>query len=114
MLHADHDYLVDYLPSILLTGVGVACCLPQLSSVVAQSLPSTRLGVGGGSLQAVRQLGGTFGVAITIAMLAGSADPLIAFDRVWWVIVAGGVATSMFALPVRTAAMATPATAGTR
>lgn len=105
MLGGQPNYVVDYLPSMLLTGVGVACCLPQLSSVVAQSLPPNRIGIGGAALQAVRQFGGTFGVALTIAFLgapAGLDEALAAFDRVWWVIVAGGLATSLLVLPMRT------------
>lgn len=101
MLGGDTNYVVDYLPSMLLTGVGVACCLPQLSSIVAQALPPTRIGVGGAALQAVRQFGGTFGVAVTVAFLASGAAPLVAFERVWWVIVAGGLATSVLAVPMR-------------
>ena len=105
MLGGEERYVVDYLPSMLLTGVGVACCFPQLSSVVAQSLPINRIGIGGASLQAIRQFGGTFGVALTIAFLGVRAggDPLAAFDRVWWLIVAGGLATSLLVLPMRTA-----------
>ena len=105
MLGGDESYVVDYLPSMLLTGVGVACCFPQLSSVVAQSLPTNRIGIGGASLQAIRQFGGTFGVALTIAFLGAraSGDPLAAFDRVWWLIVAGGIATSLLVVPMRTA-----------
>lgn len=110
MLGTNPDYLVDYLPSMVLTGFGVACCLPQLSSVVAQSLPATRIGVGGASLQAVRQLGGTLGVAIAIALLAAATDQSVAFDGIWWVIVAGGVATSMLVLPMRTTPPSTAAT----
>ena len=62
-------YLADYLPGMLLSGVGVALCFPQMASTTAQSLPSNRLGVGGGVNQAIRQLGGTLGVALTIAFL---------------------------------------------
>jgi EmrB/QacA subfamily drug resistance transporter len=108
MLGGDANYVVDYLPSMLLTGVGVACCLPQLSSVVAQSLPANRIGIGGASLQAVRQFGGTFGVALTVAFLGapvGLDGALAAFDRIWWVIVAGGLATSALVLPMRTASV---------
>lgn len=104
-LGADERYVTAYLPSMLFTGVGVACILPQLSSVVAQALPPNRIGVGGASLQAVRQFGGTFGVALAIAFIGspGSlADALRSFDRVWAVIVAGGVATSLLALPLHT------------
>jgi MFS family permease len=99
------DYLVDYLPSMLFTGIGVALCLPQLSSVVAQSLPPDRLGVGGGANQAIRQFGGTLGVALTIAFVAGAtslAEALSGFDLVWWLLIVGGLVTSLLALPLVT------------
>ena len=105
MLGPEVDYVVDYLPSMLLTGLGVAFCFPQLSSVVAQALPPNRIGIGGAALQAGRQLAGTFGVAVTIAFLGtptSAADLLARFDRIWWLIVAGGVVTSLLVLPMRT------------
>jgi EmrB/QacA subfamily drug resistance transporter len=99
------SYVVDYLPSMLFTGIGVAMCLPQLSSVVAQSLPPDRLGVGGGANQAIRQFGGTLGVALTIAFVAGATtldDALAGFDLVWWLLIVGGLATSLLAVPLVT------------
>ena len=105
LLGPEADYLRDYFPSMILTGLGVACIFPQLSSVVAQALPQNRIGTGGAALQAVRQFGGTFGVALTIALLgtpSGLADALVAFDRIWWLIVAGGLVTSVLVLPMRT------------
>jgi EmrB/QacA subfamily drug resistance transporter len=99
------NYVTDYLPSMLFTGIGVAMCLPQLSSVVAQSLPPNRLGVGGGSNQAIRQFGGTLGVALTIAFIATPLsldDALSNFDLVWWLLIVGGAATSLLSLPLRT------------
>jgi MFS family permease len=90
---------------MLFTGLGVAMCLPQLSSVVAQSLPPNRLGVGGGSNQAIRQFGGTLGVALTIAFVAapGSLDEALSnFDLVWWLLIVGGLLTSVLALPLVT------------
>jgi EmrB/QacA subfamily drug resistance transporter len=107
MLGGEQRYLIDYFPSMILTGVGVACCLPQLSSVVAQALPPNRIGIGGASLQAVRQFGGTFGVAVAIALIGAPDsldDALASFDRVWWIIVVGGLATSALVLPMRTRA----------
>jgi EmrB/QacA subfamily drug resistance transporter len=101
------DYLRDYFPSMVLSGLGVACVFPQLSSVVAQALPANRTGVGGAALQAVRQFGGTFGVALTIAFLgtsSGVAGSTVAYDRIWWLIVIGGVATTALAVPLRAAA----------
>jgi EmrB/QacA subfamily drug resistance transporter len=105
MLGAEADYLVDYLPSMLMTGLGVALCLPQLSSVVAQSLPPNRFGVGGGVNQAIRQFAGTLGVALTIAFVAASNSldsALTNFDKVWWLLIVGGVSTSGLSFALRT------------
>jgi EmrB/QacA subfamily drug resistance transporter len=99
------NYLVDYLPSMLFTGTGVALCLPQLSSVVAQSLAPGRLGVGSALQQSARQFAGTLGVALTIALVgqaSSSGDRLAGFDLIWWLIVAGGLATALLVLPLRT------------
>jgi EmrB/QacA subfamily drug resistance transporter len=99
------DYLADYLPSMLFTGMGVALCLPQLAGVVAQSLAPERLGVGGATNQATRQFGGTLGVALAIAFVGHAAsleEALAGYDRIWWLLIAGGLATSLLALPMRT------------
>jgi EmrB/QacA subfamily drug resistance transporter len=108
----ESHYLTDYLPAQILTGVGVALCFPQLSSTTAQALPPNRLGVGGAANQAIRQFGGTLGVAVAIAFLSGAASPeslLAGFDRIALLVVAGGLATSLLALPLRTRPAKTPA-----
>ena len=103
-LTAESNYLWDYFPSMVLSGVGVACLFPQLSSSIAQALPENRRGVGGAALQAGRQFGGTFGVALAIAFVsrASAANALAAFDDVWWIIVLGGLLTSALVFPMRT------------
>jgi MFS family permease len=105
VLDGQPDYVGAYLPSMVLTGLGVALCLPQLSSVVGQALPPNRLGVGGAVNQAIRQFAGTIGVALTIGLVAGAtgvSDALVRFDRVWWVLVIGGLGTCALSLPLRT------------
>ncbi|MEN9506303.1 MAG: hypothetical protein RI958_2229 [Actinomycetota bacterium] len=102
MLGPDAHYLSDYFPSMVLSGIGVGFVFPQLSSVVAQALPPNRRGVGGAALQAARQFGGTFGVALTIALLASAT--MAGFDRIWWLIIIGGLTTSALVLPLRTPA----------
>lgn len=107
MLGPESDYLRDYLPSMVLSGIGVGFVFPQLSSVVAQALPPNRRGVGGAALQAGRQIGGTFGVALTIAFLGaatGISETMSPFDQIWWLIVIGGLATSALVLPLLTPA----------
>jgi len=104
MLGATPHYFTDFFPSMVFSGIGVAGVFPQLSSLVAQALPPARSGVGGAALQAGRQFGATFGVALTIALLGhGGAGAFDRFDRIWWVIVVGGLATSLLVLPTRSA-----------
>jgi EmrB/QacA subfamily drug resistance transporter len=110
MLGPDDNYLRDFFPSMLLSGLGVALVFPQLSSVVAQALPPGRAGVGGAAAQAVRQFGGTFGVALTIAFLGTAGAIINGFDRIWWIVVIGGLATSALVLPMRTSTTPSPAT----
>src|SRR3954469_5083891 len=101
LLGAEPSYWTEFFPSMFLTGLGVALTVPQLSSTIAQSLPMNRTGVGGAVHQAIRQLGGTLGVAFTIALISRpqtAADSLANFDRVWALLVVGGVLTSLAAL----------------
>lgn len=114
-LDGQSAYVTDYLPSMLFTGLGVALILPQLSSTVGQALPPNRFAVGGGANQSIRQFGGTLGVALTIAatgQATSMSDALAGFDRVWWLLVAGGVLTSVLSLRLRTTVPPTPAATG--
>jgi hypothetical protein len=99
------DFLTEWLPGALLAGLGVALVLPQLTSAAAQSLPPNRYATGSAVVQAVRQLGATFGVALVVVFLAGATaeDALDHFRRPWSLLVAAGVATSLLSLAVRPA-----------
>lgn len=101
----DVDYLVDFAVPLALVAFSVPLVFPQVTSAAAQALPANRVGVGGATTQAVRQFGGSFGVAVTIALLGAAVevnDLLIRFDRVWWFLIFGGLLTSALALPLRT------------
>ncbi|MEL6187817.1 MAG: MFS transporter, partial [Myxococcota bacterium] len=103
-LDLEPDYLIDYLPSMLLSSLGIALTIPQLSSSIAQSIPSSHLGVGTATNQAIRQFAGTFGVALAIAFVGDAASPteaMLGFNRVWLLMVGSGVATTLLALPIR-------------
>lgn len=88
------DYWTSYFPSVVLTGLGVALCLPQLASASVQGLPADRFASGSAVNQTVRNLGSTFGVALLVAFVAGGAG-LDGFRRGWWLIVVCGVAVSL-------------------
>lgn len=106
MLDAVPDYFADYLPGMILSSLGVALCIPQMSSAIAQSLPPSHLGVGTATNQAIRQFSGTFGVALTVAFVSGvsSTAALVAgFDRTWLMTFLAGALTTVLALPIRRA-----------
>jgi EmrB/QacA subfamily drug resistance transporter len=93
-----------WIPSLLLTGIGVGLTLPTLSSAAVHGLAPNRFAVGSAVNQTVRQLGAVLGVALVIALL-GSPSPaelLEAFDRIFWLLAAGGVATAVFSLAIDT------------
>lgn len=104
-LDAGADYLIEFVPPLALIAVAVPLVFPQVTSVAAQALPPDQVGVGGGTTQAVRQFGGSFGVAMAIALVGAATQLdqfLIGFDRVWWFVAAGGVLTTLAAVPLQT------------
>ncbi|KAA1421232.1 MFS transporter [Nocardioides humilatus] len=86
----------EMLPGALLAGLGVSLVIPHLTSAAVQGLPADQYGAGSAVNQAIRQLGATFGVALTVALL-GTVTPdnvLESFHEVWWMLVICGVLTS--------------------
>ncbi|MCC6437383.1 MAG: DHA2 family efflux MFS transporter permease subunit [Acidimicrobiales bacterium] len=105
-------YLAHFLPTTCLTALGVAFILPQLSSVAVQGLPPDRFGAGSAVTQSMRNLGGTLGVSLVVAITAAAAasasdDPLNAFHRVWLLVASCGAAVTLLRirLPRRNAAI---------
>lgn len=93
-------YASHMLPGSLLAGLGVSLVIPHLTSAAVQGLPADAFGAGSAVNQAIRQFGATFGVALTVALL-GTVTPLNVLDhfqRVWWMLLACGVLTSLAAL----------------
>ncbi len=104
-LGTEVNYLAGIVIPLALIAFAVPLVFPQTTSVAAQALPTNRVGVGGATTQAIRQFGGSLGVAVTIAMLGDPSDAtaLVArFDRIWWFLVAGGLLTALAALPLDT------------
>jgi EmrB/QacA subfamily drug resistance transporter len=105
-LSAEVNYLGHFVVPLAMDAVAAALIFPQATSVAAQALPANRRGVGGAVIQAVRQFGGTLGVALTIAFVGAatvSGDMLARYDRIWWLLVVCATMTSLLAMPLRTA-----------
>ncbi|MEM7091697.1 MAG: DHA2 family efflux MFS transporter permease subunit [Actinomycetota bacterium] len=99
------DYLVDFVVPLAMVSVSIPMVFPQVTSAAAQALPPHQVGVGGGTTQAIRQFGGSFGVAVAIALVgttSGLVDALAGFDRVWWFTIGAGALTALGGLPLDT------------
>ena len=110
------DYVGQYLPAVVLTGLGVSLCLPQLSSAAVQGLPPDRFGSGSAVNQAIRNLGATLGVALVVAFTSDltPATALDSFRHIWWLLVVSGLSVTALAtrLPRHVVAAATPRPVG--
>ena len=103
-LTAEVDYWVAIAIPLLLDAITIPLIFPQVTSVSVQALAANRTGVGGAVTQAVRQFGGSFGVALTIALLGSAVaaeDLLVGFERIWWVLVAAGIVTAFLGVQLK-------------
>lgn len=69
----ESDYLRDWLPGLLLSGLGVGLVLPSLSAAAVHRLPQEHYAVGSAVNQATRQIGAVLGVALTVLMLGSDS-----------------------------------------
>jgi hypothetical protein len=67
--------------------------LPSLGGASALELDASSFAVGSGVNQAIRQFGSALGVAIVVVVL-GKVGPSAPFERVFWVLVTGGLLTA--------------------
>lgn len=92
-----------WIPSAILTGVGVGLAMPSLSSAAVRSLPQNRYAVGSAVNQTIRTIGSVFGVALAIALLGDlrPAEVLDAFDRVWVLMIGCSLLAGVVSLTLR-------------
>ncbi|HEX6586655.1 MAG TPA: DHA2 family efflux MFS transporter permease subunit [Solirubrobacterales bacterium] len=82
------DYMSDWLPGMIILGIGAGTLFPNLSGVAVASAPGEAFATATGINSVARQVGAALGVAVVIAIL-GTANPLdpesvlSAFDRAW-------------------------------
>jgi EmrB/QacA subfamily drug resistance transporter len=63
------DYLVEWLPGMLLMGAGIGLAFPTLGAAAAADIPPNRFGIATALTSAGRQLGAVLGTAILIAIV---------------------------------------------
>nr|WP_221382670.1 MFS transporter [Actinoplanes polyasparticus] len=74
------DYAADYLPGLIMIGIGVGLALPTLFVAATGSLPADRLGTGSGIVTTGRQVGAVIGVALLVGVLGTPATPAAALE----------------------------------
>jgi EmrB/QacA subfamily drug resistance transporter len=79
-------YVARWLPATLLTGCGIGLTFPVLSAAAVSSLPGHRFAVGSAVNQTARQIGGSLGIALLVAILGTpttASAALTGFRHLW-------------------------------
>lgn len=112
------DYVGVWLPGTLITGLGIGLTFPVLSAAAVSSLHPERFAVGSAVNQTARQVGGAFGVALLVVILAVPAGPVAAltnFHHLWWYCAGTAALAGLLCLllpPTRTAGAGSTASPG--
>ncbi len=94
--------LAVWLPSALLSGIGVSLILPVLGSAAVQNLPPPKLAVGSGVNQAIRQFGTVLGVSLAFAILGDAPSAVPLFHGIYLLMIASGLSVSVLSLGIDT------------
>jgi len=96
-------YVRQWLPGLLLGGLGIGLALPTLGSAAAARLPAARFAVGSAVIGTARQLGAVLGVGMLLVVLGtpSPAQAAAAFDRTWTAIGAVALAAAITSLALR-------------
>ena len=103
-LKSDPEFLLLWLPTAILSGVGLGMIFPSLSSSATFDLPPTRYSIGSGVNNSIRQLGSVFGIAFAVFCVgAESANAVPGFTALYSGLTTAAVITALLGAFVRTA-----------
>ncbi|MCW7536916.1 DHA2 family efflux MFS transporter permease subunit [Aquabacterium sp. A7-Y] len=95
-------YLTQWLPGLLMSGLGVGLVLPSLSAAAVSRLPAAHFAVGSAVNQATRQIGMVLGVAVTVLQLGQAELQRADFDPLYTLQIVLAIITGACCLPVDT------------
>ena len=67
-----HDTYTQMVPALIVAGAGVSMAMPATMSSAVNAVAARNIGKAAGVNSTLRQLGGVFGIAITVAVFAGA------------------------------------------
>jgi EmrB/QacA subfamily drug resistance transporter len=91
-LGPEPDWWGAWMPAAVLLGLGVGLTYASFNSAAVHALPADRYGSGSAVNLTVNRIGGTFGVAIAVALL-GLTPTAATYDRLWIVMIISGTIT---------------------
>jgi EmrB/QacA subfamily drug resistance transporter len=75
---ADGDYLIDLMPGLLITGLGLGAAFVALSIGALEGVPERDAGLASGLVNTTQQVGGALGVAVLSTLALSRSEDLIA------------------------------------
>jgi EmrB/QacA subfamily drug resistance transporter len=107
-LGSEPAYVAEFLPSTILTGIGVGLSFAGWSSAAVAELPPARFATGSAISSCFRQLGAVLGISVLIAVL-GAAPSLSDFHRAYALMAVTGATAALIALTLRRVRATVPA-----
>lgn len=96
------DYLTEWLPGLLLSGLSVGLVIPSLSAASVFGLPAKDYATGSAINHAVRQVGTVIGVSLTVLVLAKTGLHIADFHRTYAIHISLALLTGLLCLPINT------------
>jgi EmrB/QacA subfamily drug resistance transporter len=95
----DPNYLADYLPATILTGLGVGASFAGFSSAAVAELAPSRFATGSAIASCFRQIGAVLGISVLIAVLGSSSVPDVdTFTNAYLLMAAASIAAGVTGL----------------
>lgn len=95
------EYLTNFLPGMMLIGVGIGLAFPTLAAAAMADVPDSRFATASSLNSAMRQVGAVFGTALLVAMLGSGLPTLSEFEDAYLIGVFGSLAAGACALTLR-------------
>ncbi|ACT48219.1 MFS transporter [Methylotenera mobilis] len=99
---ASPNYVTEWLPGLLLSGLSVGLVLPSLSAASVFGLPTKDYAVGSAINHAVRQIGTVIGVSITVLLLAKYDLQIADFHRMYSIHIMLALTSMLLCIPINT------------
>jgi EmrB/QacA subfamily drug resistance transporter len=113
---SEHTPFVEMAPLLIIAGAGTATVFPTVANEVMASVPAHQAGIASGTNNALRELGGVFGVAVLAsvfsrpAIYSSPATFTAGFQAALWIAVAFSAAGIPLAISLKRPASHQPAT----